>query len=240
MNRPDSTSKTMPKNAELKLPSCELQKKLRLRNCGVAVAEQHVFKKLRNCDCGSASFKLRNCNCGLKKKLRVPTSENNCLGKFNLVSQSQQRCKSPSGPKVKQLKIYKKGFMSPALAFLVPASVLLKTYSALWFATRKKQFVRSPINLLCRYLILVRQQCSVSFKGEDNLVIFTRFSDMSTASARRACPRNKFSRAASNKLPERLIARNLVLCGVMRFGAIFEFENICNFEAVFENNYSNE
>ncbi len=29
---------------------------------------------MRNCDCGSASFKLRNCDCGLKKKLRVPTS----------------------------------------------------------------------------------------------------------------------------------------------------------------------
>jgi hypothetical protein len=29
---------------------------------------------LRNCDCGSVSFKLRDCNWGLKKKLRVPTS----------------------------------------------------------------------------------------------------------------------------------------------------------------------
>ncbi len=48
---------------------------MRLRNCGVAVAEQHCFKKLRNCDCRSVSFKLRNCDCGLKKKLRVPTSD---------------------------------------------------------------------------------------------------------------------------------------------------------------------
>jgi hypothetical protein len=45
-----------------------------LRNCGVAVAEQHFFKKLQNCDCGSAFFKLRNCDCGLKKKLLVPNS----------------------------------------------------------------------------------------------------------------------------------------------------------------------
>jgi hypothetical protein len=71
-----STSKTMPKNAELKLSSCGLEKKLRLWNCGVVVAEQHVFKKLRNCDCGRASFKLRKCDCGLNKKLRVPTSAN--------------------------------------------------------------------------------------------------------------------------------------------------------------------
>ncbi len=63
-------------NEALKLRtwSCGHQKKLLLRNCGAAVAEQHFFKKLRNCDCGSASFKLRNCDCGLKKKLRVPTS----------------------------------------------------------------------------------------------------------------------------------------------------------------------
>jgi hypothetical protein len=52
----------------------QLQKLLRLRNCGVTVAEQHFFKKFGNCDCGSASFKLRNCDCGLKKKLRVPNS----------------------------------------------------------------------------------------------------------------------------------------------------------------------
>ncbi len=61
----------------LKLQTWKLQtskKKMRLRNCKVAVAEQHFFKKLRNCDCGSASFKLRICDCGLKKKLRTPTS----------------------------------------------------------------------------------------------------------------------------------------------------------------------
>jgi hypothetical protein len=45
----------------------------------IAVAELRLrsnisIKKVRNCDCGSASFKLRNCDCGLKKKLRVPTS----------------------------------------------------------------------------------------------------------------------------------------------------------------------
>ncbi len=42
-----------------------------LRSCGCGAT---FFKKLRNCDCGSASFKLRSCDCGLKKKLRVPTS----------------------------------------------------------------------------------------------------------------------------------------------------------------------
>jgi hypothetical protein len=39
---------------------------MRLRNCRVTVAVQHLFKKLQNCDCGSASFKLRNCDCRLK------------------------------------------------------------------------------------------------------------------------------------------------------------------------------
>jgi hypothetical protein len=67
-------AKNMSKTAEMKLSSCGLQKKLRLRNCGVVVADQHCFKKLRNCDCGGASFKLQNCDCGLKKKLRVPSS----------------------------------------------------------------------------------------------------------------------------------------------------------------------
>jgi hypothetical protein len=32
-------AESMPKIAELKLPSCGLQKKLRLLNCGVAIAE---------------------------------------------------------------------------------------------------------------------------------------------------------------------------------------------------------
>ncbi len=43
-------------------------------DCGIAVAEQYFFKKLRDCVYASASFKLRNCDCGLKKKLRLPTS----------------------------------------------------------------------------------------------------------------------------------------------------------------------
>jgi hypothetical protein len=37
------------------------------RDCGIAVAEKQFFKNLRNCNCGSVSFKLRNCNCGLEK-----------------------------------------------------------------------------------------------------------------------------------------------------------------------------
>jgi hypothetical protein len=66
----------MPKIAELKLSSYGLEVADVRKNCdcGIAVAEQHFFKKLRNCDCGSASFKLRNCDCGLKKKLHLPTS----------------------------------------------------------------------------------------------------------------------------------------------------------------------
>ncbi len=47
-----------------------------LQNCGVAVAKQEYFKKLQDCDCGSASLKLQNCYCRLKKKLCVPTSAN--------------------------------------------------------------------------------------------------------------------------------------------------------------------
>ncbi len=37
---------------------CGLQKKLRLRNCGVAVAEQHFFK---SCEIAIAELRLRNC-----------------------------------------------------------------------------------------------------------------------------------------------------------------------------------
>ncbi len=74
INWPDSKAKNMSKIAEVKLSSCGLQKKFQLRNCGVAVVEQNFFKKLRNCECGSASFKLRNCDCRLQKKLHVPTS----------------------------------------------------------------------------------------------------------------------------------------------------------------------
>ncbi len=43
-----------------------------VRNSRVAVAEQHFFKKLRNCDYRSASFKLQNCNCRLKKSCACP------------------------------------------------------------------------------------------------------------------------------------------------------------------------
>jgi hypothetical protein len=44
MNKPDSMAKNMPKIAEVRLSSCgfkvaDLKKKLRLRNCGVTVAE---------------------------------------------------------------------------------------------------------------------------------------------------------------------------------------------------------
>ncbi len=42
------------------------------KNCDCGVVEQHFFKKLRNCDCGSASFKLRNCDCRLKKGCACP------------------------------------------------------------------------------------------------------------------------------------------------------------------------
>ncbi len=62
----------MTKIAEVTLSSCGLHKKLQLRSCGCGAT---FLKKLRNCICGSASFKLRNCDCGLKKKLRLPTSE---------------------------------------------------------------------------------------------------------------------------------------------------------------------
>jgi hypothetical protein len=42
-----STAKNMPEIVEVKPSSCGLQKKLRLRNCGDAVAEQHSFKSCR-------------------------------------------------------------------------------------------------------------------------------------------------------------------------------------------------
>jgi hypothetical protein len=47
--------------------SCRLLKKLQSRKCGIAVPVQYFFKKLRNSDCGSTSFKLRNCHCRRKK-----------------------------------------------------------------------------------------------------------------------------------------------------------------------------
>jgi hypothetical protein len=51
-----------------------LQKELRLRNCGDAVAEQHSFKS-----CGIAIAEVLTSSYGIaiaeKKKLRMPTSE---------------------------------------------------------------------------------------------------------------------------------------------------------------------
>jgi hypothetical protein len=77
MNQPDGFhGQKYAEIAEVKLQVADL--KLRTsEKIAIAelVAEQRFFKeKLRNCDCGSASFKLQNCDCGLKKKLRVPTS----------------------------------------------------------------------------------------------------------------------------------------------------------------------
>jgi hypothetical protein len=64
----------MPKNAELKLSSCRIEVAdfRKNCNCGVAVAEQHVFNKVAeelpsSCGIAIADF---------KKKLRVPTSAN--------------------------------------------------------------------------------------------------------------------------------------------------------------------
>jgi hypothetical protein len=76
----------MPNNAELKLLSCGLEVADSRKNCdcGIVVAEQHVFEKLQNCDCGRDSFKLRNCDCGLKKKLRVPTSAFFTMSRFKI------------------------------------------------------------------------------------------------------------------------------------------------------------
>ncbi len=85
-------SKKCKKIAEMRLLICGLEVADIRKNCdcGVAVAERHFFKKLRNCDCESASFKLRNCDCGLKKKLRMPTSAyfTHCYRLFLLI-----RCK---------------------------------------------------------------------------------------------------------------------------------------------------
>ncbi len=75
----------MPKIVEMKLSSCGFEVADIRKNCdcGIVVVEQHFFKKLRNYDCGSASFKLRNCDCGLQKKLHVPTSGNNVVEDSN-------------------------------------------------------------------------------------------------------------------------------------------------------------
>jgi hypothetical protein len=58
MNRPDSTAENVPKIAELKLSSCGLLEKLRLRNC--RVAEQHFFKS-----CGIAIAEVLPSSCGI-------------------------------------------------------------------------------------------------------------------------------------------------------------------------------
>jgi hypothetical protein len=55
-----SAAKKLPKIAEVKLSSCGLQKKLRLRNCGVAVVEQHFFKS-----CGIAIAEVLPASCGI-------------------------------------------------------------------------------------------------------------------------------------------------------------------------------
>jgi hypothetical protein len=53
-------AKNQPKIAEVKLPSCGLQEKLRFRNCGVAVAEQHSLKS-----CGIAIAEVLPSSCGV-------------------------------------------------------------------------------------------------------------------------------------------------------------------------------
>jgi hypothetical protein len=65
MNKPDSMAKNMPKIAEVELSRCgfkvaNLKKKLRLRNCGVAVAEQHFLKS-----CGIAIVEVLPSSCGI-------------------------------------------------------------------------------------------------------------------------------------------------------------------------------
>jgi hypothetical protein len=67
-----STAKNVPKIAEVKLSTCGLQKKLRLRNCGVAVAEQHFLKS-----CGIAIAEVLPSSCeiaiaDLKKSCACP------------------------------------------------------------------------------------------------------------------------------------------------------------------------
>ncbi len=60
----------------MKLSSCALEVG---RSEKIAIVEQHCFRKLRNCDCGSAFFKLQNCNSRLLKKLRVPIFDENTI-----------------------------------------------------------------------------------------------------------------------------------------------------------------
>jgi hypothetical protein len=70
-----STAQNMPKIAEVKLSSCGLEvadfwKKLRLRNCGVAVAEQHFLKS-----CGIAIAEVLRSSCGIA----IADSKKNCV-----------------------------------------------------------------------------------------------------------------------------------------------------------------
>jgi hypothetical protein len=64
MNKPDSMAKNMPKIVEVKLSSCGFKvadlKKLQLRTCGVAVAEQHFLKS-----CGIAIAEVLPSSCGI-------------------------------------------------------------------------------------------------------------------------------------------------------------------------------
>jgi hypothetical protein len=55
-----SAAKKLPEIVEVKLSSCGLQKKLRLRNCRVVVAEQHFLKS-----CGIAITKALSASCGI-------------------------------------------------------------------------------------------------------------------------------------------------------------------------------
>ncbi len=59
-----STAKNMPKIAKvtLKLRTSEKIAIAELQSCGCGAT---FLNKLRNCVCGSSSFKLRNCDCGL-------------------------------------------------------------------------------------------------------------------------------------------------------------------------------
>jgi hypothetical protein len=54
-------AKNMPEIVEVKPSSCGLQKKLRLRTCGVPVAEQHSFKS-----CRIAIAKVLPLSCGIE------------------------------------------------------------------------------------------------------------------------------------------------------------------------------
>jgi hypothetical protein len=59
----------MPDIAEVKLSGCGLQKKLQLRNCGVAVAEQHSLKS-----CGSAIAEVLSSSC----EIAIADSKKSC------------------------------------------------------------------------------------------------------------------------------------------------------------------